>query len=238
MHSVTAITALGLIFSLPTLLVQAAQQQEAQADQQREVGADQQQDQTRKTGKEVEKLHREQAESEYRLPSAQRKDEAGQALLSWRVDLLPYLGYRNLYEQFHLDEPWDSPHNRQLIGKMPPIYRAHGPVESGKTTFVALVSEDSAISSEEGGIRFGDITDGASNTILFVEADPECAVIWTKPDDIQFDPQQPFKCLGGHGATFQAVFADGSVRAIPTTIDAETMRRLVSRHDGKPVTLP
>ena len=34
--------------------------------------------------------------------------------------LLPHLGYQPLYERFHLDEPWDSPHNRALLAEMPP----------------------------------------------------------------------------------------------------------------------
>ena len=58
--------------------------------------------------------------------------------LSWRVALLPYLGYRNLYEQFRHDEPWDSPHNRKLIAKMPPVYESQAGLPEGKTTYVAL----------------------------------------------------------------------------------------------------
>ncbi len=42
---------------------------------------------------------------------AERRDAQGQPHLSWRVYLLPYLDQGNLYERFHLDEPWDSPHN-------------------------------------------------------------------------------------------------------------------------------
>ena len=44
----------------------------------------------------------------------------GKPLLSWRVALLPHMGYRPLYERFHLDEPWNSPHNRSLLAEMPP----------------------------------------------------------------------------------------------------------------------
>ena len=46
----------------------------------------------------------------------------GKPLLSWRVRILPFLGQDALYRQFHLDEPWDSPHNRTLIDKMPAVY--------------------------------------------------------------------------------------------------------------------
>ena len=42
--------------------------------------------------------------------------------LSWRVALLPFLGHQELYEAFHLNEPWDSPHNKALIGRMPDVF--------------------------------------------------------------------------------------------------------------------
>ena len=37
----------------------------------------------------------------------------GEAILSWRVLLLPYLEQNNLYQQFKLDEPWDSENNKK-----------------------------------------------------------------------------------------------------------------------------
>src|SRR5262249_33673006 len=53
-----------------------------------------------------------------------RKD--GKALLSWRVAILPYIEQDELYKQFKLDEPWDSPHNKKLLDKMPELYAAPG----------------------------------------------------------------------------------------------------------------
>ncbi len=50
----------------------------------------------------------------------------GKPLLSWRVQLLPYLDQKELFKEFHLDEPWDSQHNRQLIERMPDVY--HSPL--------------------------------------------------------------------------------------------------------------
>ncbi len=42
-------------------------------------------------------------------------DENGRPLHSWRVLLLPYLGYRGLYEKIRLDEPWNSEWNRRFL---------------------------------------------------------------------------------------------------------------------------
>ncbi|MGC3966365.1 MAG: DUF1559 domain-containing protein [Pirellulales bacterium] len=55
-------------------------------------------------------------------------DENGNPLLSWRVAVLPYLEQQWLYEQFHLDEPWDSEHNKPLLARIPPPF-VHSAVE-------------------------------------------------------------------------------------------------------------
>ncbi len=61
------------------------------------------------------------------FPPAYIADKAtGKPLLSWRVAILPFLEQDALYKQFHLDEPWDSAHNKTLIARMPPVYRSPG----------------------------------------------------------------------------------------------------------------
>src|SRR5262249_52037192 len=54
------------------------------------------------------------------LPGGDGRNGPGK--LSWRVALLPFLEQGNLYQQFKLNEPWDSPHNRTLLTRMPPVY--------------------------------------------------------------------------------------------------------------------
>ena len=61
------------------------------------------------------------ADKQGRFPAAAISKD-GKPLLSWRVALLPFLGEKGLYEQFHLDEPWDSPHNKLLLDQMPNVY--------------------------------------------------------------------------------------------------------------------
>ena len=170
------------------------------------------------------------------VKAMQEKQKDVEQGLSWRVALLPYLGYQNLYNEFHHDEPWSSPHNRSLIPKMPNVYRSYPDLPEGKTTYLAPVSDRSVVTQESGGINIANIPDGASNTILFVNADRDRAVTWTRPKDLQFDSEHPLKGLGDRGY-FTAVFVDGSVHQIPATIDEQTMRRLVWRNDGEPVSL-
>ncbi len=49
-------------------------------------------------------------------------DRDGKPLLSWRVAILPYIEQGELYNKFKLDEPWDSPHNKELLKEMPPTF--------------------------------------------------------------------------------------------------------------------
>src|SRR5262249_4330457 len=61
------------------------------------------------------------------LPAAVAyRPRTGKPGLSWRVALLPYLEGEGLYQAFKLDEPWDSPHNKKLIARMPRVYALRG----------------------------------------------------------------------------------------------------------------
>jgi RNA polymerase sigma factor (sigma-70 family) len=59
-------------------------------------------------------------------PSAIYSPDGTSPLLSWRVALLPYIDEGELYKQFRLDQPWDSPHNKKLLAKMPAVFRVRG----------------------------------------------------------------------------------------------------------------
>ena len=151
-----------------------------------------------------------QANQHFPVPVNSSKD--GKPLLSWRVYLLPYVGEDALFKQFHLDEPWDSPNNRTLIEKMPAVYRLPvSKTERGRTNYLLPVGNGAAFETDkQTAVR--DIRDGLSNTIMIVEADDEHAVIWTKPEDWQFDPNDPAKGLGRFFlGSFQAAWCDGSV---------------------------
>src|SRR5438046_1419781 len=55
---------------------------------------------------------RQSIDGKHQFPARAIFNAKGESLLSWRVQLLPYLGEGELYKQFHLDEPWDSDHNK------------------------------------------------------------------------------------------------------------------------------
>jgi hypothetical protein len=170
-------------------------------------------------------------------------DGNGKPLLSWRVALLPYLeeNYKELYGEFHLDEPWDSEHNKPLIAKMPAIYRCprSAKADDGMTVY-QVPHGPSTVFAGPDGIPIRKITDGTSNTIGVVEVDENHAVPWTKPEDWTFDPAEPAKGLGGHfpDQIFLCLFCDGSAHAIPTTAKKETLSALFTRNGGEIVEIP
>jgi len=171
------------------------------------------------------------------FPPAAIRDAQGRPLLSWRVMLLPYLDQNELYQQFHLDEPWDSEHNKPLIAKMPDVYapRSGQLRDQGKTTYLVPVGKQTVFGPKE-GITIQDITDGTSNTILIVDADADQAVIWTKPDDLNVDGVDAKKALfGTRKGQISCAFADGSAQVLGPQLDSATLHALLTRNGGEPV---
>ncbi|MHC5543008.1 DUF1559 domain-containing protein, partial [Singulisphaera rosea] len=171
------------------------------------------------------------------FPPAFTKDKTGRPLLSWRVAILPYLEQQALYREFHQDEPWDSPHNRTLIDKMPAVFRCPGqrrtPESLGKTTYLVPRGKATIFPGAE-AVKIKDITDGTSNTIFVVDAADDRAVVWTKPDDWDVDPELDAKGIFGHhpkGTNFS--MADGSVRFLKETIKPSLLKGLVTRNGGE-----
>jgi len=168
--------------------------------------------------------------------------------LSWRVHILQYTEYDYLYQQFHLDEPWDSPHNIQLLDQMPLIYDCPnvGGLLPGYTVYQVPYTDldvnpegPRALFDTSGqGATLGSITDGSSNTIAVLEVDAAAAVKWTKPADWEFDPSNPIRDLGNvNNGTISVGLADGSVHQVPDNIDPEEMKALITRDANDQATM-
>src|SRR5204863_3386120 len=111
-------------------------------------------------------------------------DKRGKPLLSWRVEILPFIEENELFKQFHLDEPWDSEHNKALIAHMPRVFQDPRRPPGDTTTFLAPVGKGLAFEGDK-PLKINSFTDGTSNTIFIVQANDDRAVPWTKPDDLE-----------------------------------------------------
>lgn len=150
----------------------------------------------------------------------------GKALLSWRVQILPYLEHDDLYKQFKLNEPWDSEHNKKLIDKMPKLYAPiRAKADPGLTFYQVFTGTHGLLKSGEKR-RPVDIADGTSHTLLCVEA--ANPVTWTKPDDLAFEGKD-VPALGGlFDGKFHGAMCDGSVRRFKKGADADILRALIT----------
>lgn len=202
-----------------------------------------------------------------RYPPAVLIGPDGKPWHSWRVLILPYLKekdlYKNLYESYRFDEPWDGPNNKNLIAEMPEEF--HDPVhgaksEKGYTSYVAVVGPDAGFVKAkfsgkaeslgyalQEGRAFRDFLDGASKTVMIGSVSPDLEIPWTKPEDFELGEQIPsiggergfaalYEAKAGRAGVF--LFADGSVTTIRTDIETQHWRNLLQRNDRQSVDLP
>lgn len=171
------------------------------------------------------------------FPPAYTVDKNGKPLLSWRVLLLPYLEGDGISKEFHMDEPWDSPHNKKLLAKMPKVYQSPASKVAGqwKTNYLTVRGKDTMFHGKE-PITFASTRDGLSNTIMTVEVSDARAVEWTRPDDFEYDPKNPMMGLPGlWQGGFNVGLGDGSVRFISSSIRPDTLKALFTRAGGEVV---
>jgi len=177
------------------------------------------------------------------LPPAYTTDENGRPMHSWRALLIPFLAEPELYYQYDLEQPWDSPTNLVALRQMPEVFRCSASdEEEGYTNFVVIIGDPEqfpqTLFTPDRPLSLDEVGDGISNTIMVVEA--VRAVPWTMPGaDLHFN-RMTMRFDGGPASIslidHQSVaFADGSLRWIDGQhLDAETLRLLIQPNDGAP----
>jgi hypothetical protein len=166
------------------------------------------------------------------LPPAYTVDADGKPLHSWRVLLLPYLGQQYLYDKLHLDEPWDSDHNRPFHAAAPAVYQCPSALLTpSDTTYSVVVGQRTAFAPGTGK----SLDDFGTNLILVVERNR--AVCWMDPAS---DLSESIAVQGiqrwndpaiGVGSPHLNVVAvgvrNGSARIVSDTIDPSTWQGLL-----------
>ena len=170
------------------------------------------------------------------LPPAIVKDASGKPLYSGIVLLLPYLEQDGIFQQFDKSKAWDDPVNINLSRRMIPALMnpASTDTRPGHSDYM-LVGGPNAMLSETGKSTMASVQDGTSNTIMAVEVGSGSTLeSWAQP--VAWDPSLPFN--GPDPTVVNVLFGDGSVRALPKSTPAPTLRLLSDRQDGTPVNIP
>lgn len=175
-------------------------------------------------------------------PHAAARGEDGRSGLSWRVHILPYIGEVELYRQFKLDEPWDSPHNIKLLNRMPaayapvPMIAESTAVQPFHTLYAAPVGEQTIFGGEK-PVRYQTISDGTSNTVMIGELAPDQAIPWTSPEEYRYDPKNPAAKLYSRDGQALTAYADGSARSVRIDNTPEEWNRAFTMNGGEIVNM-
>ena len=112
--------------------------------------------------------------------------------MSWRVAILKYLD-EELYNQYNLDEPWDSENNKKLLEELPSFYR-HPGQEKGisNTCYVTLVGDNTATGDGRSPVSLSrDFSDSPQQTILVAEGFTH--IPWTNLETFSSTTKQHFR---------------------------------------------
>jgi len=178
------------------------------------------------------------------FPAAYGTDEDGKPKHSWRIDILPFMGYESLWQQYDYDEPWDGPNNSKLADEMPrefacPVDREAGPPY---TNYVAVVGPKTVWPGAK-CVGTKDIADQLANTIMVVEVTSDQRFHWMEPRDLTWDdigrgihPETTPGISSKHDDP-SVLCVDGNVHFLPFGQHPETLRALLSIDGGEDIEL-
>lgn len=176
------------------------------------------------------------------LPRAGWTLPSGERTRSWRVSLLPYIEQKTLFNQIHVDEPWNSKANQIATSYRPSLFRI--PVDydrSDSDTDYLVITGPGTLFEEGRDLNFAACTDGPANTIIAVEV-LSSGVHWAEPRDLDIRTMVCKINQGGakgirspwKGGAYVA-FADGSVRFLPNETLEANLRAMITRNGDEVV---
>lgn len=149
-------------------------------------------------------------------------DGEGKVLLSWRVELLPYLEANDLFAKIDRTKAWDDPAHKKLWDEMPDVFKvpARPTKETHETYFQAFrtinwLGKEDPWQVDTHNVTLTDVTDGTAHTLAIAEM--EEAKNWMKPGDPLFDAKKLARIGNPKTGKAGVVMMDGSAR----TLDAK-----------------
>lgn len=182
-------------------------------------------------------------------PTPTVTDAAGKPLYSWRVLILPYLGYQRQYEEFDLTQPWDSEANLASSYNRP---REYGSPAVGNNVWTEtnymLVTGPGTLFPATGPMGPADVRDRPNQTLLVVEvarpANPtgNNELVWTQPGDLDITRMVPaingkpgVEIGGNHVGGATAATCDGRDHFLSETLSAGEIRGLITPRGSEPL---
>ncbi len=171
-------------------------------------------------------------------------ESSGKPLYSWRVLILPQLGYASLYNDYQLDQTWDSPTNIDLMTRMPPVYACPGNLNAlaGQVTNFALIIGPGSLFPSGTSVDPDVMLDKPSETLLVVET-TDGAYNWTQPGDLSTSSgiaigSRPMVDIGGnYPDCVIAATVDGSPIAIKKSISRASLDAIITPNGEEVVEL-
>ena len=169
------------------------------------------------------------------FPPAVVTDADGKPLYSGRVLLLPFMEQKPLYDQFDKSQAWNSPANRPLTQKAPPVFMDPSAPSggAGQTDYLFVTGKGTAMEQLADGrsLAFSAVLDGTSNTLFMVEV-KNSGINWAEPRDLNIS--QPMSLpAGNHPNINLAVFFDGHTQAISKNVSPQQIRAMATRDGGE-----
>lgn len=196
-------------------------------------------------------------------PPAYVADEHGTPIHSWRVLILPYLArtaaekrggaidtYADVYSEYRHQEPWNSPHNAALAGRVHAYqcaaHRRKRSAPPHATPFLAVIGKR-AFWPGATPRQPSDIPDGLSRTACVIEATP--VDNWMAPEDLTFDEAVAYLTgeLSEHRIPSNTklwdasvprprflLIADGHLERAAVGLPADVSAAVLDVDDGKP----
>lgn len=169
------------------------------------------------------------------FPPAWIADGDGNRMHSWRALILESwleTTFEIAQIEYHFDEPWDSPANRELLEDWPTglPYRCPSATTDGRFTNYVMIVGDALLSDGNSTSSESDITDGPSQTIAVVEV-LDSGIEWTEPRDLtigelvwQLNTDPARSISSPHVGGAMVLMADGSTRFLENNVTPEELR--------------
>ncbi|WP_428308911.1 DUF1559 domain-containing protein [Lacipirellula sp.] len=178
------------------------------------------------------------------LPQAAIKGPNGRPFHSWRISILPMIEQSQIFEAYDWEEPWDSPHNSQLLSAPIEIFQCPGRRSlfeerlPAATSYFAVVGPQTAWPPDR-GLSLSEITDRPDQTIVLLEA-AGLNVPWGEPRDLTYDEAiemltSPSDDRVVHTGGVNAAFADGAVRFLPVPMNRKMAEALLTARGDEPI---